>query len=109
MGRTIPSFRIAVILEEKEWKSSRKYLNKKGDKKAFDDMFSIAKLYNSACSYAANSIRIYPIMISIVLHNYKILKEKKLTSTIILLSMMLILIRPIVIVIIMPILIIVIL
>jgi hypothetical protein len=107
MGRTIPSFRIAAILEEKEWKSSRKYLNKKNDKKAFDDMFSISRLYNSACSYAANSIRIHPIMMSIVLHHYKILKEKKLTSTIILLSMMLIwIIRPIVIVIIMPILII---
>jgi hypothetical protein len=51
-------------------------LNKKGDKKAFDDMFSIAKLYNSACSYAVNPIRIYPIMMSIVLHHYKILKEK---------------------------------
>jgi hypothetical protein len=71
-------------------------------------MFSIARLYNSACSYAANSIRIYPIMISIVLHNYKILKEKNFVLFL-LISMMLILIRPIVMVIIMPILIIVIL
>jgi hypothetical protein len=61
MGRTIPSFRIEAILEEKEWKSYRKYLNK-NDKKAFDDMFSIARLYNSVCSYAVNPIRIYPIM-----------------------------------------------
>jgi hypothetical protein len=108
MGRTIPSFRIASVLEEKEWESYKRYLNKKDDKKAFDDMFSIAKLYNSACSYAANSIRIYPIMISIVLHNYKILKEKNFVLFL-LISMMLILIRPIVMVIIMPILIIVIL
>jgi hypothetical protein len=34
MGRTIPSFRIAAILEEKEWKLFRKYLNKKDDKKS---------------------------------------------------------------------------
>jgi hypothetical protein len=61
MGRTIPSFRIASVLEEKEWKSYKRYLNKKGDKKAFDNMFSIARLYNSACSYAVNPIRIYPI------------------------------------------------
>ena len=27
-------------------------------------MFSIARLYNSACSYASNPIRIYPIMMS---------------------------------------------
>jgi hypothetical protein len=77
MGRTIPSFRIAAVLEEKEWKLFRKYLDEKGDKKAFDDMFSISRFYNSACSYAANPIRIYPIMMSIVLHYYKVLKEKK--------------------------------
>jgi hypothetical protein len=39
-------------------------------------MFSIATLYNSASSYAAIPIRIYPIMMSIVFHHYKILKEK---------------------------------
>src|SRR5919106_525939 len=75
MGRTIPSFRIAAVLEEKEWKLFRKYLNKK-DRKAFDDMFSIARLYNSACSYASIPIRIYPIMMSIALHHHKLLKEK---------------------------------
>jgi len=71
MGRTIPSFRIAAILEEKQWKEFRKYLNNKNDKKAFDDMFSIARLYNYACSNATILIRIYPIMMSIVLHHYK--------------------------------------
>jgi hypothetical protein len=75
MGRTIPSFRIAAVLEEKTWKQYRKYLNNKDDRKAFDNMFSIANLYNSASSYAAIPIRIYPIMISIVFHHYKILKE----------------------------------
>lgn len=40
-------------------------------------MFSIVRLYNSACSYATNhQIRIYPIMMSILFHHYKILKEK---------------------------------
>ncbi len=38
-------------------------------------MFSIARLYNSACSYAAIPIRIHPILMSIVLHHYKILKD----------------------------------
>jgi hypothetical protein len=33
MGRTTPSFRIAAVLEEKEWKMFRKYLTKK-DKKS---------------------------------------------------------------------------
>jgi hypothetical protein len=63
MGQTIPSFRIASGLEEKN-RNSQRYLTKKDDKKAFNDMFSIARLYNSACSYATNHpIRIYHIKI----------------------------------------------
>jgi hypothetical protein len=37
MGRTIPSFRIASIIEEKEWKSFRNSLDK-SERKIFDDM-----------------------------------------------------------------------
>lgn len=76
MGRTIPSFRLAVVLEEKKWKEFRKYLRNKNDRKVFDNMFSIANLYNSACSNAVNPIRIHPIMMSIILHQYKMLKER---------------------------------
>ncbi|MGI0052092.1 MAG: hypothetical protein ACRD8K_10185 [Nitrososphaeraceae archaeon] len=53
-----------------------KYLNNKKDRKTFDDMFSIANLYNSACSYVDIPIRIHPIIMSIVFHHYKTLKEK---------------------------------
>jgi hypothetical protein len=52
----------------------------KNDKKIFKDMFSISQLYNSACSYAAIPIRIYPIMMSIALDHYKILNDNTLTS-----------------------------
>jgi hypothetical protein len=38
-------------------------------------MFSISHLYNSACSYDANPIRIRPISMSIVLHHYKKLRK----------------------------------
>jgi hypothetical protein len=34
-------------------------------------MFSIAHLYNSACSFAAKPIRIQPIFMSIIFHHYK--------------------------------------
>jgi hypothetical protein len=70
MGRTIPSFRIASSLEEKEWKSFRNSLDK-SDRKIFDEMFSIAHLYNSASSYVAKPIRIQPIFMSIIFHHYK--------------------------------------
>lgn len=75
MGRTIPSFRIAIDLEQKEWKSYQKYLNLE-KRKLFREMFSIARLYNSACSYCSNPIRIYPILLSIIFHKYKSLKKK---------------------------------
>lgn len=70
MDRTIPSFRIAIDME---WKIYQKYLDNKNndERKLFKQMFSIASLYNSACSYSNNPFRISPILISIILHNYK--------------------------------------
>jgi hypothetical protein len=57
MGRTIPSFRLASVEEEGEWKVFRNALDK-SDRWIFDKMFSISHLYNSTSSYAANPIRI---------------------------------------------------
>ena len=76
MGRTISSFRMATVEEQKEWKSFRQDLDKI-DRKMFDQMFSIAHLYNSACSYAAKPIRIHPIFMSIIFHHYKQLMKVK--------------------------------
>jgi hypothetical protein len=82
MGRTIPSFRIAAVLEEKEWKLYRKYLRNKAEKKIFDNMFSIANLYNSASSNAVIPIRIHPIMILIIFHHCKMITKKLFTRSI---------------------------
>jgi hypothetical protein len=70
MGRTIPSFRLASGEEEREWKIFRNTLDK-SDRRIFDEMFSNSHLYNSACSYAANPIRVRPILMSIIFHHYK--------------------------------------
>ncbi|HET9356988.1 MAG TPA: hypothetical protein VFN98_02745 [Nitrososphaeraceae archaeon] len=70
MGRTIPSFRIASVMEKEEWKAFRKALDK-GDRKVFDDMFAISILYNSASVYSAKFVRIHPIFMSIIFHHYK--------------------------------------
>jgi hypothetical protein len=74
MGRTIPSFRSATSDEKIEWKEFRNYLGR-SDRKLFDRMFSIERLYNSACSYAASPIRIQPIFLSIIFDHYKTLKK----------------------------------
>ncbi|HEX7178563.1 MAG TPA: hypothetical protein VF220_02485 [Nitrososphaeraceae archaeon] len=55
MGRTIPSFRIAAEMERVRWRSFRSLLNRK-DRKMFDEMFSYARLYNSAGMMAATNI-----------------------------------------------------
>jgi hypothetical protein len=74
MGRTIPSFRIALEMEKEDWKPFRNALDK-SDRKKFDDMFDIPRLYTSACSYAAVPVRLYPILMSILLYHYKELTQ----------------------------------
>ena len=74
MGRTIPSFRLASVEEQREWKVFRIALDK-SDRRIFDEMLSISHLYNSVCSYAANPIRIRPIFMAILLHHYKQLRK----------------------------------
>ena len=66
MGRTIPSFRLALEMEEREWKPFRNALDK-SDRKKFDEMFDIPRLYTSACSYTVQPVRLYPILMSILL------------------------------------------
>ena len=80
MGRTVPSFRLAHMHEEKEWKEFRKSLSKQ-ERKEFDAMFASCRLYISACSYATRPVRIQPILMSIAFHHYKqLLKIKALSS-----------------------------
>jgi hypothetical protein len=70
MGRTVPSFRLALAEEESEWRDFREHLDK-AERKEFDDMFMIPRLYLSACSGAVKLVRIFPIFMSIAFHHYK--------------------------------------
>ena len=74
MGRTIRSFKIALAMEKEEWKPFRNALDKK-EKKDFDDMFDTPKLYISACSNSCQLVPLHPIVMSILYHHYKELKE----------------------------------
>ena len=69
MGRTLPSFRLALADEERDWSDYRKYLTKK-ERHAFDDMFASIRLYISACSNAAKPVRIYVILMTIIFNHY---------------------------------------
>jgi len=79
MGRTIPSFRLACMAEELKWRKFRSRLNK-DDRKQFDEMFSISRQYNSACSNSTRPIVIHSIIMSILLHHYKQLMELMKTN-----------------------------
>jgi len=70
MGRTVPSFRIALYLEQRRWNDFRKELDKDG-KLAFNEVFVVARLYISACMMACRPIRLESIMMSIVFHHFK--------------------------------------
>ncbi len=70
MGRTIPSFRIAGAMEESKWRPFRALLSKK-DRKLFDDMLRIPRLYNSNCVMACRPVVFHSVAISILFHHYK--------------------------------------
>jgi hypothetical protein len=63
MGRTIPSFRIALEMEERRWKPFRNALDK-SDRKKFDEMmlifvgitFHLALMYCSALSKKSHKL-----------------------------------------------------
>jgi hypothetical protein len=75
MGRTIPSFRLALAMEQEDWKSFRNALDKSEQKK-FDEMWDIPRLYTSACSNSLQLVALHPNNImSILSHHYKELKK----------------------------------
>jgi hypothetical protein len=74
MGRTIPSFRNVLAMEKAEWKPFRNALDK-SERKDFDDMFDIPRLYLSACSNSVQLVPLHPIIMSVLFHHYKELTE----------------------------------
>jgi hypothetical protein len=76
MGRTIPSFRIVLEEEKVEWKPFRNALDK-SERKEFDYMWDIPRLYITACSNAVSLVPLHPIFMSILFHHYKELIELK--------------------------------
>jgi hypothetical protein len=67
---------MTLAMENKKWKPFRDALDKK-ERKDFDDMWDIPKLYISACSNSVQLVPLHPIVISILFHHYKELLECK--------------------------------
>lgn len=72
MGRTIPSsFRTVLAMEEREWNKPFRDDLSKSDRREFDEMFDISRLYISACSNSVQLVALHPIFMSILFHRYK--------------------------------------
>ena len=88
MGRSIPSFRHLIEIEQSNWSEFKKVLPTKNEKQAFDTIFENAKLYTQYLSNANRPIPIEPILMGALFHNYKTLLklngESKLNEDLIL-------------------------
>ena len=74
MGRTVPSYRIASERERRKWKIFRDQLDK-SERKTFDEMMSISRLYNVAGVGSCKPVLLHSIVMSIIFDHYKQLKK----------------------------------
>ena len=74
MGRTVPSYRMASEWEKRKWKPFRERLDK-SERKIFDEMMSITRLYNVAGVGACKPVLLHPILMSIIFEHYKRINE----------------------------------
>jgi hypothetical protein len=63
--------------EKRKWKLFREQLDK-SERKTFDEMMSISRLYNVAGVGACKPILIQPILMSIIFEHYKQLNQLRL-------------------------------
>ena len=61
-------------MEKERVETFRNAVDKK-ERKGFDEVWDIPKLYISACSNSVQLVPLQPIIISILYHHYKELKE----------------------------------
>ena len=76
MGRTVPSYRIALEDEIKTWENFRKAL-RSDDREIFDDMLRVCRLYASASGAAVRPVLSDTMFMVLLLHHHKQLNQKK--------------------------------
>jgi hypothetical protein len=74
MGRTIPSYRMAMDIEIARWKTFRDAL-RKPERDIFENMLLRSKLYASAASMAVRPVVLEAMIMSIPLDHHKRLLE----------------------------------
>lgn len=74
MGRTVPSYRLALDSEIRSWKGFQKALRGE-DHRAFDEMMKACRIYASAAGMATRPVLAEAMFMSILLSQQKELME----------------------------------
>ena len=75
MGKTVPSYRMAVEWEIDRWKGFREALPSEEEKEAFDAIMDSCRDFASAGSCATNPIIFEPMAMSIILGQQKKMRQ----------------------------------
>ena len=81
MGKTVESYRVALDRELQRWSGFARAL-RKDDRESFDQLMDICRNYASAGSNSTRPVLFEPMVMSILLHQQKILNrlEKELLA-----------------------------
>jgi hypothetical protein len=75
MGKTVPSYRMALEFEINRWKNFRKSLLDDEEKQAFDEIVDMARINAMAAGNACKPILFEPMVMSILLSQQKRIKQ----------------------------------
>jgi hypothetical protein len=75
MGKTVPSYRMALEWEIDKWRGFRKALASEEEREAFDELMDMCRKYASESSCATNPIIFEPMVMSIMLAQQNQLRE----------------------------------
>ncbi len=74
MGRTVPSFRLALESEIKDWSRFKKVLRGE-DRSSLQEIFNVSRCYVSASSSAVRLFRFEGLFMPVLLEQFKKLEE----------------------------------
>ena len=72
MGKTVPSYRMALEFEIEGWKSFRKALQSEEEREAFDTLMDMCRSNAMASGAACNPVIFEPMVMSILLNSAEI-------------------------------------
>ena len=74
MGKTVPSYRIALEMEIDGWRDFRRALDDRG-REAFDELMDMCRSFASPSGNATNPVVFEPMLLSIILAQAEKIKE----------------------------------